>query len=63
MDLYLRNLKNLGEVAENERKKFASNLNVVKDELQNLITKKIQEIESKRNKSKIRKRKSRYNFT
>ena len=51
MDLFGKNglissqFKQLGKVAEEERKKFASNLNSVKDELQNLITKKIDNIE------------------
>ena len=39
--------KKLGSVAEIERKQFASDLNSIKDELQNLIVKKIQEIETK----------------
>ena len=39
--------KKLGSVAESERKIFAADLNTVKDELQNLILKKIQEIETK----------------
>ena len=39
--------KKLGEVAENERKKIASDLYSVKDELQNLIVNKIQDIETK----------------
>ena len=29
--------KKIGSIAENERKKFASDLNVIKDELQDLI--------------------------
>ena len=41
--------KMLGKVAEEERKKFASDLNLVKDELQNLITTKINDIEKKEN--------------
>ena len=49
--------KKLGEVAENERKKIASNLNVVKDELQNLIVKKIQDIEAKEISQKLEKEK------
>ena len=40
--------KMLGKVAEKERKKFASDLNLVKDELQDLITAKINDIEKKR---------------
>ena len=49
--------KKLGEVAENERKKIASNLNAVKDELQNLIVKKIQDIEAKEINQKLEKEK------
>jgi phenylalanyl-tRNA synthetase alpha chain len=29
--------KKIGTIAENERKKFASDLNIIKDELQDLI--------------------------
>ncbi|MDC1280518.1 phenylalanine--tRNA ligase subunit alpha [Pelagibacteraceae bacterium] len=39
--------KQLGKVAEGERKKFASDLNLAKDEIQNLIIKKINNIEIK----------------
>ena len=39
--------KQLGKIAEDERKKFASELNDAKDELQNLIFLKIKEIEIK----------------
>ena len=39
--------KKLGSVAESERKIFASELNTAKDDLQNLIVKKIQNIENK----------------
>ena len=38
--------KKIGTLAENERKKFASDLNVVKDELQDLINLKINEVEN-----------------
>ena len=38
--------KRIGSISENERKKFASDLNIIKDELQNLIQLKIDEIES-----------------
>ena len=38
--------KSIGAIAENERKKFASELNAIKDELQNLINLKINEIEN-----------------
>ena len=37
--------KQLGKIPEDERKKFASELNEAKDELQNLIVSKIEEIE------------------
>ncbi len=37
--------KKIGSIAEKERKKFASDLNLVKDELQDLIDSKINEIE------------------
>ena len=49
--------KKLGGVAENERKKIASNLNAIKDELQNLIVKKIQDIETKEINKKLEKEK------
>ena len=38
--------KKLSTVAEAERKNFASDLNSAKDELQNLIHKKVQDIET-----------------
>ena len=38
--------KKIGTLDENERKKFASELNVVKDELQDLINFKINEVEN-----------------
>ncbi len=38
--------KKIGTLAENERKKFASDLNVIKDELQDLINLKINDIEN-----------------
>ncbi len=38
--------KKIGSIAENERKKFASDLNVIKNELQNLIDLKINEIQN-----------------
>jgi len=49
--------KMLGKVAEEERKKFASDLNLVKDELQYLITKKINNIETKEINQKLEKEK------
>ena len=50
--------KKIGSISENERKKFASDLNVIKDELQSLIDSKINEIKNleineKLNKEKI----------
>ncbi len=38
--------KKIGTISDSERKKFASDLNIIKDELQNLINSKINEIES-----------------
>ena len=38
--------KKIGTMAESERKKFASDLNIVKDELQNLIDVKINKIQN-----------------
>ena len=49
--------KQLGKIAEEERKFFASNLNNIKDELQNLITLKIDEIENKEINQKLEKEK------
>ena len=49
--------KKLSAVAENERKKFASDLNFVKAELQNLISSKIQDIETKKINQKLKKEK------
>ncbi len=39
--------KNLGSVSQEKRKQFASDLNFIKEELQNKITSKIEEIETK----------------
>ena len=49
--------KKLGTLAESEKKNFASNLNSVKEELQNLIIKKIQDIEAKEINFKLKKEK------
>jgi phenylalanyl-tRNA synthetase alpha chain len=49
--------KNIGSIHESDRKKFASDLNQIKDELQNLITNKINEIESKKINEKLKKEK------
>ena len=38
--------KKIGSITVSERKKFASNLNIIKDELQDLINSKINEVES-----------------
>jgi phenylalanyl-tRNA synthetase alpha chain len=45
--------KKMGSIPVDERKKFASELNAIKDEIQNLISKKTQEIEIKEINSKI----------
>ena len=49
--------KQLGKLAEEEKKKFASDLNSAKDELQNLITTKINNIENKDINQKLEKEK------
>ena len=49
--------KNIGSIPEADRKKIASDLNQIKDELQNLITNKINEIESKKINEKLEKEK------
>jgi len=49
--------KNIGSIPEIDRKKFASDLNQIKDELQNLITDKINVIESKKINEKLEKEK------
>jgi len=49
--------KNIGSIQETYRKKFASDLNQIKDDLQNLITNKINEIESKKINEKLEKEK------
>ncbi|MDC3158498.1 phenylalanine--tRNA ligase subunit alpha [Candidatus Pelagibacter sp.] len=49
--------KQLGKIADDERKKFASELNDTKDELQNLIVSKIEEIEIKEINQKLEKEK------
>ena len=49
--------KQLGKIAEDERKKFASDLNTIKDELQNFISSKIDEIENKEINQKLEKEK------
>ena len=38
--------KKIGSIAENERKKFANDLNIIKDELQDLINSKINQIQN-----------------
>jgi len=49
--------KKIGTIAETERKKFASELNLIKDELQNLINSKISEIENTTINEKLEKEK------
>ena len=49
--------KKIGTIADTERKKFASELNVIKDELQDLINLKINEIENEEIKEKLQKEK------
>ena len=49
--------KKIGTIAESERKKFASDLNIIKDELQNLIILKINEVESAEINKKLEKEK------
>ena len=49
--------KKIGTIAESERKKFASELNVIKHELQDLINLKINEIENKEIREKLQKEK------
>ncbi|MBD1140865.1 phenylalanine--tRNA ligase subunit alpha [Pelagibacterales bacterium SAG-MED39] len=49
--------KNIGKIKESERKKFASELNLIKDDLQNLINSKINEIENSEINKKLDKEK------
>ncbi len=49
--------KNIGSIAENERKKFATDLNIIKDELQDLINHKIKEINNEEISEKLEKEK------
>ena len=49
--------KKIGTIAESERKQFASDLNIIKDELQNLINSKINEIENEEINEKLEKEK------
>ena len=49
--------KKIGTIAETERKKFASELNIIKDELQDLINSKIKEIENEEIREKLQKEK------
>jgi len=49
--------KNIGSVAETERKKFAADLNFIKDELQDLINSKVNEIETAEINEKLAKEK------
>ena len=49
--------KKIGTIAESERKKFASDLNIIKDELQDLINLKINEVEINEINEKLKKEK------
>ena len=49
--------KKIGSIAETERKKFASDLNIIKDELHNLIETKINEIQNAEINEKLEKEK------
>ena len=49
--------KKIGTIAESERKKFASDLNIIKDEFQDLISSKINELESAEINKKLEKEK------
>ena len=49
--------KKIGSIEESERKKFASDLNVIKDDLQNLINSKINEIQNAEINKKLEKEK------
>ncbi len=49
--------KKIGLIVESERKKFASDLNIIKDELQDLISLKIDEVESAEINKKLEKEK------
>ena len=49
--------KKIGLIKESERKKFASDLNIIKDELQDLISSKINEVESAEINKKLEKEK------
>ena len=62
-DLFGRNglistqFKKIGTLDESERKKFASDLNIIKDDLQNLINSKINEVENTEINRKLEKEK------
>jgi len=49
--------KKIGSIAESERKKFASDLNIIKDEIQDLINSKINELKSAEINEKLEKEK------
>ena len=49
--------KKIGTIAESERKKFAADLNIIKDELKNIIDLKIEEIENSEINEKLHKEK------
>jgi len=62
-DLFVKNgvislqFKKIGTITETDRKKFASDLNLIKDELQDLINSKINEIENAEINKKLEKEK------
>ena len=55
--LFSSQFKNIWSIPETDRKKFSSDLNHIKDELQNLIINKINKIESKKINEKLEKEK------
>ena len=54
--------KKIGSIVESDRKKFASDLNIKKDEIQNLIDLKIKEIENTEIKEKLEKERNDVNL-
>ena len=50
--------KKIGAIADSDRKKFASDLNTIKDELQDLINSKTKEIEIAEINEKLKKEKN-----
>ena len=50
--------KKIGSISQNERKQFASDLNVIKDELQNIINLKLNDIQNEEINEKLKKEKN-----